>query len=159
VSSHLPHTLTFPHEVQQREVQSPAPGEEQLQTSIYAGATQLESSLSEKDMRVLVDTKSNTCCKECAWYPGLHEAKYCQQAEEHDPSPLLSTDEAIAGVLCPVLRLSSTRETRTYWRVQWRTGKMSKGLKHLSHEERPRALGLFSLEKRRLRADLINVYK
>jgi len=38
-------------------VQLPAPGEEQAHASTYAGATQLESSLAEKDSGVLVVTK------------------------------------------------------------------------------------------------------
>lgn len=61
-------------------------------------------------------------------------------------------------MLCPALGPPVQKRVDILERVQQRVMKTFRELEHLSHEERLRDLGLLSLEKRRLRGDLINVH-
>ena len=127
------------------------------------GATQLASSLAEKDVRVLVDTKWDMS-QQCVLVAQMaNNILGCRRQS--------GTSRLRAGVL--PLRSALVKPCLEHWvqflasqfktdvdilkGVQRRATKVMKGREHLSYEERLRELGLFSLEKRRLRGDFINM--
>jgi len=125
----------------------------------------IESSPAEKDLGVLVDEKldmSHQCCAhnpEGQPYPGLHEEKRGHQVKGGDSAPLLCSGETPPGVLHPALEPPAQERHGPVGVGPEKTTKRIRGLEDLCCEERLRELKLFSLEKRRLRGDLIVAFQ